>query len=97
LHMTAEMGIVALPLMIWMIITVIVRGMHASGIAFYHKDRRPRQSSQRKMFFQREGILLGSAIGILSLALHGLVDFNFHIPANMNVVAVLAGIIMRND
>jgi hypothetical protein len=28
-------------------------------------------------------VKLGCAVGILSLTLHGLVDFNFHILANM--------------
>jgi len=37
---------------------------------------------------------LGCAIGILSLALHGLIDFNFHIPANMLLFSVYAGLIM---
>ena len=36
----------------------------------------------------------GCAIGVLSLSLHGLVDFNFHIPANMLLVTVYAAIIM---
>ncbi|MDD5165860.1 MAG: O-antigen ligase family protein [Candidatus Omnitrophica bacterium] len=38
--------------------------------------------------------LLGCAIGILSLSLHGLVDFNFHIPANMLLFSVYAALIM---
>jgi hypothetical protein len=37
---------------------------------------------------------LGCAIGILSLSLHGLIDFNFHIPANMLLFSVYAGLIM---
>lgn len=37
---------------------------------------------------------LGCSAGILSLALHGLVDFNFHIPANMILFSVWCGIIM---
>ena len=41
--------------------------------------------------------ILGCAIGILSLSLHGLVDFNFHIPANMLLFSIYAGIIMKKD
>jgi O-antigen ligase len=36
---------------------------------------------------------LGCAAGVLSLSLHGLVDFNFHITANMVVFVVWAAII----
>ena len=40
-------------------------------------------------------LLLGCAIGVLSLALHGFVDFNFHIPANMLLFTVCAAYVMR--
>ena len=39
-------------------------------------------------------IKFGCAIGILSLSLHGLVDFNFHIPANMILFTLCAAIVM---
>jgi O-antigen ligase len=39
--------------------------------------------------------ILGCAIGILSLSLHGLADFNFHIPANMLLLTVYAAFVMR--
>lgn len=39
-------------------------------------------------------VILGCTMGMLSLALHGLVDFNFHIPANMILFTVYAAIIM---
>jgi len=83
LHMMAEMGFLALPLMLWMIYLVIQAGL------------RWKSKSENANFEVIDGIILGSAVGILSLALHGLVDFNFHIPANMLVVAALSGIIMR--
>jgi O-antigen ligase len=37
---------------------------------------------------------LGCVIGVLSLVLHGLTDFNFHIPANMLLFSVYVGLIM---
>lgn len=40
---------------------------------------------------------LGCAIGVLSLSLHGLVDFNFHIPANMLLFTVWMAIVMRRE
>ena len=80
LQMMAEMGILALPIMIWMIWVVIYKGF--------------RYSSQ-STFGLSDGIALGGTVGILSLILHGLVDFNFHIPANMLLVACFAGVIMK--
>ena len=41
-----------------------------------------------------EPVKIGCAIGLLSLSLHGLVDFNFHIPANMLLFTVCAAIVM---
>ena len=38
---------------------------------------------------------LGCAIGILSLALHGMTDFNFHIPANMILFTTWMAIIVH--
>jgi O-antigen ligase len=38
---------------------------------------------------------LGCAIGVLSLSLHALSDFNFHIPANMLLFTVYLAIIMK--
>ncbi|MEA3560936.1 MAG: O-antigen ligase family protein, partial [Candidatus Omnitrophota bacterium] len=80
LHMTAEMGVLALPLILWMIGVVI-----GAGFTKVHSP-----------MGLIDGIMLGASTAILSLALHGLVDFNFHIPANMLAVACLAGIIIRN-
>ena len=40
-------------------------------------------------------LVLGCAMGVLSLALHGFVDFNFHIPANMLLFTVCAAYVMR--
>lgn len=83
LHMMVEMGVLAFPLMLWMIWIVVVSGFKLQAVG------------KRMDFGLMDGIVLGGSVGILSLALHGLVDFNFHIPANMLVVACLGGIIMR--
>lgn len=40
-------------------------------------------------------LVLGCAVGVLSLALHGFVDFNFHIPANMLLFTVCGAYVMR--
>lgn len=85
LHMMAEMGILALPLMLWMIFVVV-----STGFRWYDSN-----NSHKNSLGLTEAVVLGSAVGILSLSLHGLVDFNFHIPANMLVVSIMSGIIMR--
>jgi len=40
---------------------------------------------------------IGCAVGVLSLALHGLVDFNFHIPANMLLFTVWIAFIVSDS
>lgn len=92
LQMMAEMGLLAFPLMLWMIWVVVV-----AGFSFRWKEVGSRQDGvgSKADFGLIDGVVLGGTVGILSLALHGLVDFNFHIPANMLIVACLAGIIMR--
>ena len=41
--------------------------------------------------------ILGCCVGVLSLVLHGLVDFNFHIPANMLLFVAYAAFIMNKS
>ena len=40
-------------------------------------------------------LILGCSAGVLSLALHGFADFNFHIPANMLLLMVYIAFIMK--
>ena len=42
-------------------------------------------------------VMAGCCCGVLSLCLHGLVDFNFHIPANMLLFTVWVACIMSNS
>jgi len=42
----------------------------------------------------KHGVILGILTGTASLCLHGLVDFNFHIPANAILFSILAGLAM---
>ncbi|HAJ56736.1 MAG TPA: hypothetical protein DCL35_03075 [Candidatus Omnitrophica bacterium] len=53
----------------------------------------------RQGFIQRgtRPIILGLTSGIFSLALHGAMDFNFHIPANMLLTVMFAALIMRQQ
>jgi O-antigen ligase len=83
LHIAAEMGIPGLMFMVWILVLIIGR-----GIGYYKKDMI--HNGQISV----NGIILGCAIGMLSVSLHGLVDFNFHIPANMILFTVLGGIVV---
>jgi O-antigen ligase len=38
-------------------------------------------------------LAIGAAFGLAALLVHGLVDFNFHIPANAAIAAVLTGVL----
>jgi len=73
LHMTAEMGILALVIMILLLVRAIRNGLLYKGTP--------------------HPVILGCAIGMLSIALHNFVDFNFHIPANMLLFTVYAAIV----
>jgi hypothetical protein len=39
-------------------------------------------------------VAVGAALGLGAMALHALVDFDFHIPADAAIAAVLAGIVL---
>ena len=41
----------------------------------------------------RDPVVTGAAFGLSALLVHGLVDFNFHIPANAAIAALLSGIL----
>jgi hypothetical protein len=40
-------------------------------------------------------IQVAAGLGVLAMALHSLVDFNLHIPANQIYLALLAGLFFR--
>ena len=86
LHMAAEMGIFAPIFMLWLLVLVIKNGLGS------HRTEQAEQSHQ-----QVNTVILGCAIGMLSLSLHGLIDFNFHIPANMILFVIYAAIIMGEE
>jgi len=81
IHMTTEMGIMVIPLLLWGIFIVLKGGF----------SRDPKD-------FQLQQIMrIACGVGVLSLILHGLVDFNFHISSNMLLFVCLVGIIMREE
>jgi O-antigen ligase len=81
LHMAAETGVFGMVFMIWVLCLVV-------GRALSDRDCNSDNCGQPII----NSIILGCGIGMLSLAIHGMVDFNFHIPANMILFVVLAGI-----
>lgn len=88
LQLMVDMGVLALPLMLWLIYIVVVEGFRGQSSG---------NPTKKEGFKLRDGILLGCAVGILSLCLHGLVDFNFQITSNILLVSAFAGIIMRRS
>jgi O-antigen ligase len=81
LHMAGEIGILGMIFMIWVLYLVI-------GRALSYKNSCSDNCGQHIT----NSVILGCGIGMLSLAIHGMVDFNFHIPANMVLFIILAGI-----
>ena len=51
------------------------------------------QCGARALRAGSDPVVTGAAFGLGALLVHGLVDFNFHIPANAAIAAVLAGIL----
>ena len=79
LHIMAEVGLLVMSVIIWAIGVIIKKG--------FERD----QNDFRLM----RNLRLAITVGLLSVVIHGLVDFNFHIPANMLMFACLSGIVMR--
>lgn len=44
---------------------------------------------------RKDALRIGCAAAVLSLAIHGFIDYNFHIPANMLLFSLWCGLIMR--
>ncbi len=93
LHMAAEMGLLAPLIMLWGLIVVIITGYRSKKI------RHGTQNTEQREVIQKDKILfsyliVGCTTGVLSLAIHGLTDFNFHIPANMLLFTVILGIMV---
>lgn len=82
LHTAAETGVFALVLLAIMGMIFLRRGLY-----IYKNSKSP----------YKHGVILGILTGVASLSLHGLVDFNFHIPANAILFSVLAGLAMGMD
>jgi len=90
LQMMVEMGPIGLMLMLF----VILRLLRIGFTNFMGKNY---QRGEGIYMAPLNGIIIGFTTSILSISLHNLVDFNFHIFANMMIVSVLSGIIVKGD
>jgi O-antigen ligase len=77
LQVTSTIGILGLPLMAWLV------------IALYRRGFRKMKNSSRLI----RGTTAGAMAGITAILVHGLMDFNLHIPANALIFTTLAAII----
>lgn len=78
LHFVSEVGILLIPLLIWMIIVFYARG--------FEKLKNPSRLVR--------GTTLGAMSGVTAILFHSMVDFNLHIPANALLFTVLAGLVV---
>lgn len=80
LQVASELGILGLCLMIFIVFKIIRKGLKTHGMAI---------SSFKKW------ISLSLTAGVLSIAIHGLGDFNLYIPANAILFTVFCGFIFN--
>jgi len=78
LHFTSEVGLLLIPIIVWMIIALYRRG--------FRKLKNPSRLVR--------GTTLGALSGITSILLHSISDFNLHIPANVILFTILAAIVV---
>ncbi len=76
LHFTSELGVLFIPIALWMIIIFYKRGMKKS------------KTKSRLV----KGTTLGAIGGVTAILMHSLSDFNLHIPANALVFTILVAI-----
>ena len=81
-----------LPVIIWMMLIIMIVGYR--GVKAELVSPNAENSHAVMDLGGCGGVALGSTVGLLSLFFHALVDFNFHITANMITAAVLTGVIM---
>jgi len=78
LQFTSETGLALIPLMIWMMIALFVKGFKKLN----HPSRLIR------------GVTIGAMSGITAILVHSIFDFNLHIPSNAILFTVLAAIVV---
>ncbi len=77
LHFISEVGLLLIPVIIWMIIALYRKG--------FNKLNNPSRLIR--------GTTLGAMSGVTAILIHSIVDFNLHIPANALLFTVLVSIV----
>ena len=77
LHFVSELGLMLIPILIWMIIALFRHGFMKLG----NLSRLVR------------GTTLGAMSGIFAILVHSMVDFNLHIPANAILFTALTAVV----
>ena len=78
LHFTSEVGLILIPIVIWMIVVLYRRG--------FKKLRNPSRLVR--------GVTFGAMSGITAILVHSISDFNLHIPSNAILFTVLAALVV---
>ena len=81
LHFMADTGVLIIPVILWILFVFFQKGFS-------------RQKSQSR---QTQGFALGVMAAMLAIAIHSFSDFNLHIPANIILFSVLAGILQTTQ
>ena len=68
----------------------------AAGLSKTWKRIRPKENDFDRVTSNRFAFLLGASAGLLALAVHSLVDFNLHIPANAILGVTLLALLSSN-
>ncbi len=76
-----------------MLLTGLMLGTMISGIIKSWKYSQRTSSNLSAKTSNRSAFVLGSTVGLGSIALHSFVDFNLHIPSNAMLAATLAGLL----
>ncbi|MEA1927116.1 MAG: O-antigen ligase family protein [Candidatus Auribacterota bacterium] len=91
LQLMAEMGL-------WGLIGgLLLIGRYFIYIFSWQPRRRKKNNNfkfpgKKKFELGKRAIVLGASTGVVALLVHGLIDFNFHIPANALLFSILAGV-----
>ena len=78
LQFTSETGLALIPIMIWMMIALFLKG--------FKKFENPSRLVR--------GVTIGAMSGITAILVHSIFDFNLHIPSNAILFTVLAAIVV---
>ena len=78
LHLFSEVGLLLIPIIIWMIIALYKKG--------FQKLKNPSRLVR--------GVTLGALTGIIAILFHSIADFNLHIPANAILFTILGALVV---